>query len=129
MEAYITFSVPIKKKCDDNIIITHKLRFIDSFRFMNFSLSDLVDNLSRRIFSIFNSMRGRKINAECKFGGIKGDELSYRYRECKIECHRSIKPLIQKFPSVYQFCKGHLNKFLLLLRKGVYPHEDMDIDC
>ena len=129
MEAYITFSVPIKKKCDDNIIITHKLRFIDSFRFMNFSLSDLVDNLSRRIFSIFNSMRGRKINAEYKFDGIKGDELSYRYRECKIECHRSIKPLIQKFPSVYQFCKGDLNKFLLLLRKGVYPHEDMDIDC
>ena len=71
-------------------------------------------------------MRGRKINAECKFDGIKGDELSYRYRECKIECQRPIKPLIRKFPSVYQFCKGDLNKFLLLLRKGVYPHEDMD---
>ena len=51
MEKYITFSVPIKKKCDDNKTITHKLRFIDSFRFMNFSLSDLVDNLSGRIFN------------------------------------------------------------------------------
>ena len=43
--------LPIKKKCDDNRTITHKLRFIDSFRFMNFSLSDLVDNLSGRIFN------------------------------------------------------------------------------
>ena len=27
---------------------------------------------------------------------------------------------------MYQFCKGDLNKFILLLRKGVYPYEDMD---
>ena len=31
-----------------------------------------------------------------------------------------------KFPSIYQFCNGNLNKFVLLLRKGVYPYEDMD---
>ena len=51
MEKYITFSVPIKKKCDDNKTITHKLRFIDSFRLMNVALSDLADNLSGRIFN------------------------------------------------------------------------------
>ena len=51
MEKYITFSVPIKKKCDDNKTITHKLRFIDSFGFMDVSLLDLVDNLSGRIFN------------------------------------------------------------------------------
>ena len=51
MEKYITFSVPIKKKCDDNKTITHKLRFIDSFRSMIFSLSEIVDNLSGRIFN------------------------------------------------------------------------------
>ena len=32
----------------------------------------------------------------------------------------------QKFPSVYQFCQGDLNKFILLLRKGVSPYEDRD---
>ena len=31
MEKYITFSVPIKKKCDDGKTIAYKLRFIDSF--------------------------------------------------------------------------------------------------
>ena len=46
MEKYITFSVPIKKKCGDSKTIRHKLRFIDSFRLMSTSLSELVDNMS-----------------------------------------------------------------------------------
>ena len=46
MEKYITFSVPIKKECDNNKTITYKLKFIDSFRFMSDSLSNLVDNTS-----------------------------------------------------------------------------------
>ena len=33
---------------------------------------------------------------------------------------------MKKFPSIYQFCNGNLDKFVLLLRKGVYPFEDMD---
>ena len=37
-----------------------------------------------------------------------------------------INELIEKFPSIYQFCNGDLNKFVLLLRKGVYPYEYMD---
>ena len=37
MEKYITFSVPIKKECDNGKTITHKLKFIDSFRFMSTS--------------------------------------------------------------------------------------------
>ena len=46
MEKYITFSSPIKKKCYDGKTITRKLRFIDRFRFMSVSFSDLADNLS-----------------------------------------------------------------------------------
>ena len=39
------------------------------------------------------------------------------------------KPLneaIRNFPNTYRFCIGDLNKFILFLRKGVYPCEYMD---
>ena len=45
-EKYVTFSVPIKNELDNVKIVTCKLKFIDSYRFMSTSLSDLVDNLS-----------------------------------------------------------------------------------
>ena len=69
----------------------------------------------------------RKINSECKFDGLKDDRLIYRCRECKEEeWERSIDELIRDFPSIYQFFNGDLNKFILLLRKNVYPYEDMN---
>ena len=59
MEKYITFSVPIKKEVINydakKKTITYKLKFIDSFRFMPDSLSNLVHNTS----GIFD-------NIECK---------------------------------------------------------------
>ena len=49
-EKYITFSVPIKKKIENkDLEITYKIKFIDSYRFMESSLSKLVDNLSEGI--------------------------------------------------------------------------------
>ena len=126
MEKYITFSVPIKKKCDDGKIIPYKLWFIDSF--ISASLSDLVDNLS----GIFNSIECKssiekvKINSERCFFRLKNIRLTYRCKEYKKEWKRLIEGLIRKFPSIYQFCNGDLNKFILLLRKGAYLYEDMD---
>ena len=35
----------------------------------------------------------------------------------------SLAVLIKKFPNTYKFSNGDLNKFTLLLRKGVYPYE------
>ena len=47
-EKYISFSVPIKKEHNDDIneLITYKIKLIDTYRFMQSKLSDLVDNLS-----------------------------------------------------------------------------------
>ena len=36
------------------------------------------------------------------------------------------KDSIKKFKNTYSFCNDDLNKFILLLRKGVYPYEYMD---
>ena len=45
-EKYITFSVPIKKEHDNGKPSIYRLKFIDSYRFMQDSLSNLVNNLS-----------------------------------------------------------------------------------
>ena len=95
MEKHITFSVPFRKKCDDNIIITPKLRFIDSFRSMNFSLSDLI------VWT--KCMEREKNNSGCCFVKLKNDRLIYRCIECKEKYKRPIQGLIRKFPSIYQF--------------------------
>ena len=118
MEKYITFSVPIKKECDDGKTITHKLRFIDSFRFMSTSLSELVDNMSGKTFNSIECtkcMERKKIKSECCFDKLKNDRLIYRCRECKEKYKIAIKGLIKKFSSIYQFCNGDINKFILLL--------------
>ena len=33
---------------------------------------------------------------------------------------------MKKFKNTYSFCNSDLNKFILLLRKGVYPYEYMN---
>ena len=33
--------------------------------------------------------------------------------------------LIKRFANTYEFCNGGINKFILLLRKGVSPYEYM----
>ena len=52
MQKYIPFSAPINKNCDGGRTITYKLRFIDSFRFMPTSLSQLAHNMSGNFNSI-----------------------------------------------------------------------------
>ena len=47
-------------------------------------------------------------------------------QKCRKISPESVNGLIRKFPRIHKFCNGHLNKFTLLLRKGLYPYEDMD---
>ena len=67
-----------------------------------------------------------KLNSECCFVGLKNNKLIYKCKECKEEWKRPLNKLIENFPNIYPFCNGNLNKFVMLLRKGVYPYEYMD---
>ena len=116
-EKCITFSVPIKED-DNSKKTTHKLNFIGSYRFMQSKLLDLVDNLSK-----INKNESPKCKGKCEFIGSKNDRLHYRCKERKKNCTKSKDGLIKNFPSIYKFCNGDLNKFLLLIRKGVYPFD------
>ena len=95
MEKYVTFSAPIKKEGDNGKKIAYKLRFIDSFRFMSTSLSELVDNMS----GIFNSIECKsciekiKTNSDCCFVGLKNKRVIYKCKKCKEEWKRPINEL------------------------------------
>ena len=71
-------------------------------------------------------MERKNIKSECEFLGIKNNRLNYRCKECHGTSNKSINDLIERFPRMYKFCNGNLNKFVMLLRKGVYPYEYMD---
>ena len=123
-EKYITFSVPIKKKIEnENIEITYKIKFIDSYRFMSMSLSKLIDNLSE-------GLHNNKC-LDCKscldYIKTKNEKLIFKCFNCKQNYEKDFnKELIKRFASTYEFCNKNLNKFVFLLRKGVYPYEYMD---
>ena len=90
-------------------------------------LSNFVDNLSEINNKDCKTCIERKnIKSECEFIGLKNNRLNYRCKERKGTSTKSINDLIEKFPRMYQFCNGDLNKLVLLLRKGVYPYEYMD---
>ena len=90
-EKYITFSISIFKKTDANEKpIAYQIKFMDSYRHMNQSLSNLVDNLA------------------------------------ELNKNLPAKVLIHRFYNTYRMITdNNIEKFKLLLRKGVYPYEYM----
>ena len=125
-EEHITFLVPIKKELDNDKTITYKTNFIDSFRFMSSSLSNLADNLSERLHS-------DKCTdcTDCKtcldYMVFKVDQLIFRCFECKKNSKKDFhKELMKRFANIYEFCNGDIDKFIFLLRKGFYRYKYMD---
>ena len=103
--------------------ISYKIKFIDSYRFIPTPLSNLVSNLSEGLHN--------ERCIDCKFYldymTTKDEQLIFRCFMCKKNSEKNVnKQLIQRFANTYQFCNGDLNKFILLLRKGVYPYKYMD---
>ena len=104
----------IKKKTEN--------RFIDNFRSMSTSLSCLVDDLSEinkkeseSGNKFIDNIRSMLTSLSCLL-----DDLSEINRKI------SLIELIEKFPITYQLCNKDHNKFMLLLRKGIYSYEYMD---
>ena len=69
-EKYITFLEPIKKELKNNTIITYKIIFIDSLRFMSSSLSSLAHNVAEGLH-----------NNKC-IVSIKDELLTFKCLKC-----------------------------------------------
>ena len=66
-------------------------------------------------------MYGKKKNiSECEFINIKDNRLRYKCKESNKKSNKPINGLIKKFPNIYKFCKGDLNKWLLsMVEEGI----------
>ena len=101
-EKYITFSVPIKKVLDND------------------NDNDKKNGKGKKAKTI--TYRLRFIDS-CRF---MHDSLSNLVDNLSGNDKTSHAALIEKFHNTSQLCNNDLNKFDLLLRKGVYPYEYMD---
>ena len=134
-ETYKTFSVEIQKEVietnDKNEnktkVKTYRLRFIHSYRFTKSSLDRLVDNLSEMNNNTYNKCRKRtRTTHYCEFVKLHENGLMYKCLNCKNISFKPINELNSRFQNTYRMCNSDNEKFVLLLRKRVYPHEYMD---
>ena len=121
MEKYITIEVPIVKINDDGELVTYDLKFIDSNRFMTTTQSDLTDNLSEICKCNCKDLNNQRIR-------IKREDniIITRCKTCNKKSKKLLNTLKDEFSNVYRFCNNNDDKFILLLRKGVYPYEYID---
>ena len=90
---------------------------------MSTSLSKLVDNLSEGL----HNNRCVDCISCLDYMKTKDEKLIYRCFSCKKNYEKDFnKELIERFANIYEFCNEDLNKYILLLRKCVYPYEYMD---
>ena len=66
------------------------------------------------ILNVFQEKKSGKLVFKC----IKCERKYFvKYNE---------EDFIERFKNTYRFCNGNIDKFILLLRKGIYPYEYMD---
>ena len=86
------------------------------------SLSKLVDNLTEDI----HSDKCVDCKSDLSYMKVMDETLIFRCFNCKKTEKEINKELKERFASTYKFCNNYLNKFVMLLRKGVYSYEYMD---
>ena len=85
--------------------------------------------------SLDNQVNNLSVLYDCKCHDKSAQVIKIKYSDkniytrCKTCLNRkkqSINSLISKFSNTYQLAQGNLVKFILLLKRGVYPYEYMD---
>ena len=117
---YKTFSVPIEKEVTniDNhgmesvVTISYKIKFIDSARFMASSWSNLVDNLAEEI----QKLKCKDCDFFLEYESDKYNLIKYKWLSWNKDYPNK---LYEEFKNTFKFSINDINKFILLLRKGI----------
>ena len=58
---------------------------------------------------------------------VINEKLIFKRIDCEKEYEKEFnKELLERFANTYKFCDNDINKFIMLLQKGVYPYEYID---
>ena len=146
-EKCITCTAPIekevtrinKKREEITKNIYYVLQFTDSTRFMANSLSNLVNNLFEGIRRIKCKLghndkkcetcriKYKYCNCFLEYTYFTDDLIEYKYLVCNNNFQTKFDEKLKEiFFNTYKFSNHDNNKFILLLQKGVYPHEYRD---
>ena len=86
------------------------------------SLSNFIDNITERIRKI--KCKDWDCFLQCE--RVKDNLIKYKCLSCNKDYSNKIdKELKKQFKNTFKF-SNDINRFTLLLRKGVYPYEYMD---
>ena len=143
-EKYITFTVPIEKKLEELIKMQKKLQKIHltcynlliaqahyqirSIIFLK-ELIKLNENTDTMIKNICETCRIKYRYCDCflEYTNFKDDLTEYKCLLCYKNCQRKFDEKLKKpLFNTCKFSNHDNNKFILLLRKGVYRYEYMD---
>ena len=92
-------------------------------RFMATSLSKPVDNITEGIHEI----KCKDCSCFLKYESVKDNLIKYNcLSRNKDYSNKFDEELKKKFKNPFQFSNNDINKFTLVLRKGVYPYEYID---
>ena len=84
---------------------------------------NLVDNLTKGIEKI----KCKDCDCFLKYGSVKDNLIKYKCLSCNKDYSNKIdEELKKRFKNTFKFSNNDINKFILLLRKGIYPYENMD---
>ena len=130
-EKYTTFSFPIEKEVtnidndgNENVVtISYKIKLIDSARFTTSLLTNFVDNLAEEIYKI----KCKDFDCILEYESVNDNLIKHKILSYnKDNLNKLDEKLEKRFKNTLRFSDYDINKFILLLRKGVYPYDHLD---
>ena len=109
---------------NENVVtISYKIKLIDSARFTTSLLTNFVDNLAEEIYEI----KCKDFDCILEYESVNDNLIKHKILSYnKDNLNKLDEKLEKRFKNTLRFSDYDINKFILLLRKGVYPYDHLD---